>query len=122
MRLASRPPLGTVLHSVNGSGVATMRAARFAIVMLVLLQGCGLKGPLYLPTAQQKRDIAERERLLREREARRQSGTVAPAPTGEPVPTEPVAPRQSDTDLLPEVAPPPIGEPPQMEPAAPLPR
>jgi predicted small lipoprotein YifL len=90
--------------------------------MLVLLQGCGLKGPLYLPTAEQKREIAERERLLQEREARRQGSGVAPAPTGEPAQMQPAAPRQSDSDLLPEVAPPPIGEPPEMEPAAPPPQ
>ena len=64
-----------------------MRGLFFAIAALVLLQGCGLKGPLYLPTEQQTKDTAERERLLREREAR----------------------RQSDTDLLPEVEPPPLG-------------
>jgi predicted small lipoprotein YifL len=85
-------------------------------MMLLLLQGCGLKGPLYLPTAKQKQDMAERERLLQEREARRK-GQVPAAPAEQyPAPVE-----ESDTDLLPEVAPPPIGEPPQMEPAAPPP-
>jgi predicted small lipoprotein YifL len=82
---------------------------------LVLLQGCGLKGPLYLPTEQQKRDMAERQRLLKEREARRQGNALPQA--APPTETE-RSPRQSDSDLLPEVAPPPIGEPPEMEPAA----
>jgi predicted small lipoprotein YifL len=93
-----------------------MRAVRFAIMMVMLLQGCGLKGPLYLPTEKQKRDTAERERLLQEREARRRGEVPATPPAGQ----QP-APEESDTDLLPEVAPPPVGEPPQMEPAAPPP-
>ena len=94
-----------------------MRGLRFAIMLLVLLQGCGLKGPLYLPTEQQKRDTAERERLLKEREARRQAALPRPQPPAR----RSRRPQQSDTDLLPEVAPPPLGEPPQMEPAAPPP-
>jgi len=96
-----------------------MQGVRFAIMLLVLLQGCGLKGPLYLPTEQQKRDMAQRERLLKEREALRQ-GTALPQ-AAPPAETEPT-PRQSDSDLLPDVAPPPIGEPPQMDPAAPPPQ
>lgn len=96
-----------------------MRGVRFAIVALLLLQGCGLKGPLYLPTEKQKRDIAERERLLKEREARRQG---KPVPQAVPPADTEATPTQSDSDLLPEVAPPPIGEPPAMEPAAPPPR
>jgi predicted small lipoprotein YifL len=91
-----------------------MRAVRFAIMILVLLQGCGLKGPLYLPTEKQKQDAAERERLLQEREARRRGEVPATPPQPEPV-------QESDTDLLPEVAPPPLGEPPAMEPSAPPP-
>ena len=71
------------------SGAAAMRGVRFAIMMLMLLQGCGLKGPLYLPTEQQKRDTAERQRLLKEREARRQGNAVpqaAPPAETEPAP------------------------------------
>jgi len=86
--------------------------------MVVLLQGCGLKGPLYLPTADQKRETAERERLLKEREARRQANAVPQA--APPAETAP-APQQSDTDLLPNVAPSPGEGPPQMEPSAPPP-
>lgn len=92
-----------------------MRGVRFAIMMLMLLQGCGLKGPLYLPTEKQKQDTAERERLLQEREARRRGEAPATLPAQQP------PPEQSDTDLLPEVAPAPIGEPPAMEPSAPAP-
>jgi predicted small lipoprotein YifL len=77
-----------------------MRAVCLAMLVL-LLQGCGLKGPLYLPTEDQKRATAERERLLREREARR---------------------AQQGPDLLPDTAPPPASEPAQMEPAAPPPQ
>jgi len=101
-----------------------MRWLRCAIMVLMLLHGCGLKGPLYIPTAKQKKEMAERERLLKEREARRQGQaippTTAPAEAAPPEETEP-PPVQSDVDLLPEVAPPPLGMPPQMEPAAPPP-
>jgi predicted small lipoprotein YifL len=90
-----------------------MRGLRFAIMVLLVLQGCGLKGPLYLPTEKQKRDMAERERLLQEREARRR-GEVPAAPPAAEQPAQ-----EYDSDLLPEVAPPPIGEPPPMEPSAP---
>jgi predicted small lipoprotein YifL len=76
-----------------------MRGVKLAILLL-LLQGCGLKGPLYLPTEQQKHETAERERLLREREARR------------------AAEQQS---LLPEAAPPLPGGPPQEQPGEPPP-
>ena len=101
-----------------------MRRVRCAIMVLMLLHGCGLKGPLYIPTEKQKKEMAERERLLKEREARRQGQavpqTTTPAEAAPPEETEP-SPVQSDVDLLPEVAPPPIGAPPQMEPAAPPP-
>jgi predicted small lipoprotein YifL len=101
-----------------------MRGVRCAIMVLMLLHGCGLKGPLYIPTEKQKKDMAERERLLKEREARRQGQavpqTAPPAETAPPAGTA-VPPAESDVDLLPEVAPPPLGVPPQMEPAAPPP-
>jgi predicted small lipoprotein YifL len=99
-----------------------MRLVRCAIMLLMLLQGCGLKGPLYIPTEQQKKATAERQRLLKEREARRQGQAVPQTtqPAEAEVEPEP-ARRESDIDLLPEVAPPPLGMPPQMEPAAPPP-
>jgi predicted small lipoprotein YifL len=45
---------------------------RLVVVMLAsaLLPACGLKGPLYLPTPQQEREIAERKKRLEEREER----------------------------------------------------
>jgi predicted small lipoprotein YifL len=94
-----------------------MRAVCFAIMMLMLLQGCGLKGPLYLPTEKQKQDTADRERLLQEREARRRGEVPATPPAAQ----QPAPAQEYDTDLLPEVAPPPPGEPPSMEPSAPPP-
>ena len=101
-----------------------MRGVPCAIMVLMLLQGCGLKGPLYIPTEKQKKEMADRERLLKEREARRRGQTVPqttpPAETAPPAEAGP-PPVESDVDLLPEVAPPPLGVPPQMEPAAPPP-
>ena len=34
------------------------------LLALICLAGCGLKGPLYLPTPQQEREMAEREKHL----------------------------------------------------------
>jgi predicted small lipoprotein YifL len=47
-------------------------AARSAALLLALacVTGCGLKGPLYIPTEEQRQQMAERERLLKEREER----------------------------------------------------
>ena len=60
--------------------------APFLAVFVTLFPaaGCGLKGPLYLPTAQQLRDEADRIRELEERE--RLEGQAAQAP---PQPREP---------------------------------
>jgi predicted small lipoprotein YifL len=46
---------------------------RLLVVLLLasaLLQGCGLKGPLYIPTAAELREMADRKKRLEEREAR----------------------------------------------------
>ena len=46
---------------------------RLLVVLLLasaLLQGCGLKGPLYIPTAAEQREMADRKKRLEEREAR----------------------------------------------------
>jgi predicted small lipoprotein YifL len=46
---------------------------RLLVVLLLasaLLQGCGLKGPLYIPTAAEEREMADRKKRLQEREAR----------------------------------------------------
>ena len=53
------------------------RAALF--LALASLAGCGLKGPLYIPTAEQREELAERERLLREREERERAAKEAEA-------------------------------------------
>ena len=45
-----------------------MRTLLHLVAAVVLLQGCGLRGPLYLPTPQQEREMAERKRRLEERE------------------------------------------------------
>jgi predicted small lipoprotein YifL len=45
-----------------------MRTLVGLVAALLLLQACGLRGPLYLPTPQQEREMAERERRLKERE------------------------------------------------------
>jgi len=37
------------------------------LLCAVLVQGCGLKGPLYLPTPAEKREMAERQKRLEER-------------------------------------------------------
>jgi predicted small lipoprotein YifL len=74
---------------------------RLVVVMLAsaLLPACGLKGPLYLPTPQQEREIAERKKRLEEREQRekqqqqtsqtQQSGPTAPSqPPQQPPPQQ----------------------------------
>lgn len=46
---------------------------RFLLVLLlasVLLPGCGLKGPLYIPTAAETREMEERKKLLEQRRQR----------------------------------------------------
>jgi len=64
---------------------------RLVVVMLAsaLLPACGLKGPLYLPTPQQEREMAERKKRLEEREQRekQQQQTSQTQPPGQP--TEP---------------------------------
>jgi predicted small lipoprotein YifL len=57
-------------------------------VALASLAGCGLKGPLYIPTAKQREELAERKRLLREREERERAAKEAEAQQQ----TQPTAP------------------------------
>jgi predicted small lipoprotein YifL len=58
------------------------------LLALATNAGCGLKGPLYLPTAEQQRETAEREAALAERERREHGEQPAveatPAPSPEP--------------------------------------
>ena len=70
-----------------------MHASRRTVLVLLLAQvcsaGCGLKGPLYIPTAEQEREIAARKRALEERERReQQSAATTPSPF---TPTRPPA-------------------------------
>jgi predicted small lipoprotein YifL len=44
-----------------------MRPLVCLLLVSALLQGCGLKGPLYLPTAAEEREMAERKKRLEER-------------------------------------------------------
>jgi len=53
--------------------------------------GCGLKGPLYLPTAEELRETAERERALEERERIERNGNTSPATQPPPASTQPPA-------------------------------
>jgi len=55
---------------------------------LVCAAGCGLKSPLYLPTAEQERETAERERALQERERREQEAEKQPPPASTQPPAQ----------------------------------
>jgi predicted small lipoprotein YifL len=57
-----------------------MRLALLALAAVPLLYGCGLKGPLYIPTPEQERQMAERERALEERERREREQMRQPPP------------------------------------------
>jgi predicted small lipoprotein YifL len=47
-----------------------MRPLLVLLLASALLQGCGLKGPLYSPSAAEQREMADRKKRLEEREAR----------------------------------------------------
>jgi predicted small lipoprotein YifL len=70
---------------------------RLVVVMLAsaLLPACGLKGPLYLPTPQQEREMAERKKRLEEREEREKQQQQA-SQTQQPAqqPKQPPPPQQ----------------------------
>jgi predicted small lipoprotein YifL len=63
-----------------------MRSLLLALALAALLPGCGLRGPLYLPTPDEEREMAERKQRLEERERARQQGKP-----GESVPDQPEA-------------------------------
>ena len=70
---------------------------RLVVVMLAsaLLPACGLKGPLYLPTPQQEREIAERKKRLEEREEReRQQQQTSQTQQPAQQPKQPQPPQQ----------------------------
>ena len=91
-----------------------MRSLFLVVALVLLLQGCGLRGPLYIPTAEQEREQAERKRRLEARERGTQQGKASePAPeAAEPTDTEePPAPSIST-----ERTQPPTGIQPQLPP------
>lgn len=47
-----------------------MRLLLVLLLASVLLPGCGLKGPLYIPTADETREMEERKKLLEQRRQR----------------------------------------------------
>ena len=47
-----------------------MRIPVLALLFLLLVPGCGIKGPLYLPTEEDKREMAEKEAARKEAEQR----------------------------------------------------
>jgi predicted small lipoprotein YifL len=75
-----------------------MRAFCLLFLLACLMQGCGLKGNLYLPTAEQRQEEEERLRALaareqreREAEAMERERRMSPAVPEQsvPPPTEP---------------------------------
>jgi predicted small lipoprotein YifL len=73
-----------------------MHALRRTVLVLSIAQvcacasGCGLKGPLYIPTAEEERELAERKRALEERERREREE--------QPASTNPAPPQASSTE------------------------
>ena len=89
-------------HAVQDGGpwrpharLAQMRASPPVLIAgllaLACTGGCGLKGPLYLPTAEQQRETAKREAALAERERTERNAKTAPAIKPAPAPTQPPA-------------------------------
>jgi predicted small lipoprotein YifL len=58
-----------------------MRPLALLLLASALLPGCGLKGPLYLPTPAQQKEMAERQKLLEERTAREKQEQPPPPPS-----------------------------------------
>ena len=63
------PLLGCRCARLPRSSRAEMRLAAL-LLALSCLAGCGVKGPLYIPTPQQEREMAERDKRLEERRQR----------------------------------------------------
>ena len=78
-----------------------MRSLSLVLALALLLQGCGLRGPLYLPTAEQEREQAERKRRLEEREHGTQQGKATEPAPQTPEAEEPAPPAVSDERMLP---------------------
>ncbi len=87
-----------MLHSTE-TFASLMRAYLPLVLLACLLQGCGQKGSLYIPTAEQLQEEEERQRALaaraqRERaaealERERRAPPAAPPETAPPSPIEP---------------------------------
>jgi predicted small lipoprotein YifL len=54
-----------------------MRRPLLALLATLLLPACGIKGPLYLPTEEQKREMAEREAARKEAVKKRKEAEQA---------------------------------------------
>jgi predicted small lipoprotein YifL len=68
VRAASAQGHAKLLISI---GLASFMRLLLALLFAsVLLPGCGLKGPLYIPTADETRELEERRKLLEERRQR----------------------------------------------------
>lgn len=87
-----------MLHSVEIPVPPDMRAFFPLFLLACLMQGCGQKGSLYLPTAEQLQEEEDRTRALaareqREAEALERERRVAPAlpEQGAAPPTQPAA-------------------------------
>ena len=78
-----------------------MRSLSLVVAFALLLQGCGLRGPLYLPTAEQEREQADRKRRLEERERGIQPGKATEPAPEIPEAEEPAPPAVSDERMLP---------------------
>jgi predicted small lipoprotein YifL len=57
-----------------------MRPLVLLLLASAALPGCGLKGPLYLPTPAQQQEMAERKKLLEERTEREKQEEQQPQP------------------------------------------
>jgi predicted small lipoprotein YifL len=71
-----------------------MRSLLLVLAFAALLQGCGLRGPLYISTPDEERELAERKRRLeeRERERGRQQGKPVESVPDQAEPVEKAAP------------------------------
>jgi predicted small lipoprotein YifL len=78
-----------------------MRSLFLLVTLALLMQGCGLRGPLYLPTAEQEREQADRKRRLEERERGTQQGRATEPAPATPEDEEPAPPAVSDERMLP---------------------
>lgn len=88
-----------MLHSIETAVPTLMRAFLPLVLLACLLQGCGQKGSLYIPTAEQlqeeearRRALAAREQREREAEALERERRVAPAEPAQTAPPPPVQP------------------------------